>query len=296
MSCSVLVLMGGPDEEHDVSINSGRAVAEALRAGGHHVQEEVIERIHASQLAACEADVVFPVLHGAWGEGGPLQRELDAAGCRYVGSGAVAATTAMDKDATKTLAVQLGVPTPSWELLHDGDACTTPCPVVVKAPREGSSIDLFICREEQERNGRIKELLTRHRSIMVEQYITGRELTVGVVHDQAMPIIEIIPATDSYDYEAKYLRDDTTYVLDPDLPDDAREACIDAALRLGAAIGCRDLWRADFMLDDRGPWLLELNTMPGFTSHSLLPKAAAHAGRPMEQLCHDLVEHALQRA
>ena len=295
MSCSVLVLMGGPDEEHDVSVNSGRAVAEALRAAGHRVHEEVIERIHASQLSTFDQDVVFPVLHGAWGEGGALQRELDAAGSRYVGSGPNAATTAMDKDATKTLAVQLGVPTPAWELMHDGDACTMPCPVVVKAPREGSSIDLFICHDEEERARRIKELTRRHRSIMVEQYVAGRELTVGVVLGEAMPIIEIIPATDSYDYEAKYLRDDTSYVLDPELTDDAREACLDAAVRLGTAIGCRDLWRADFMLDDRGPWLLELNTMPGFTSHSLLPKAAAHAGRPMERLCHDLVEHALQR-
>ena len=143
-----------------------------------------------------------------------MQRELDAAGRRYVGSATTAATMAMDKDATKTLAVQLGIPTPSWELLHEGDDCTMPCPVVVKAPREGSSIDLFICRDERERTRRMKELLSRHRSIMVEQFISGRELTVGVVHEEALPIIEIIPATDSYDYEAKYVRDDTTYVLE----------------------------------------------------------------------------------
>ncbi len=110
-----------------------------------------------------------------------------------------------------------------------------------------------------------------------------------------LPPIEIVPASDSYDYDAMYLRDDTRYILDPNIPDDIMAACTDAALRLGKALGCRDLWRADFMLDTRGPWLLELNTMPGFTTHSLLPKAAFHAGRSMEQLCSDLVEHALGR-
>ena len=294
MTCTVLVLMGGPDEEHEVSLASGKAVAQALRNAEYDVLDLVIDRIDAATLLDMNFDIVFPVLHGPWGEGGGLQRELDAAGCSYVGSAAAAAATAMDKDATKALAVQLGIPTPGWELLRAGEPITLTPPLVIKPPREGSSIDLFICHESADAELHAHELLQRHQSVMVEQYITGRELTVGIVHNETLPAIEIVPASGCYDYDAKYLRDDTRYILDPDLPDGIMAACTDAALRLGKALGCRDLWRADFMLDERGPWLLELNTMPGFTAHSLLPKAAAHAGRSMEALCRDLVEHTVE--
>lgn len=296
MTCTVLVLRGGPDVEHEVSLASGEAVTQALRNAKYNVIDKKIDdRINAAALREMEFDVVFPVLHGPWGEGGGLQLELDTAQCRYVGSAAAAAATAMDKDSTKSLAIQLGIPTPNWELLRAGEHITLPPPLVIKPPREGSSIDIFICHDAVAAEQHSHELLQRHHTVMAEQYITGRELTIGVVHDMPLPPIEIVPASDSYDYDAKYLRDDTRYILDPNIPDDIMAACTDAALRLGKALGCRDLWRADFMLDTRGPWLLELNTMPGFTTHSLLPKAAFHAGRSMEQLCSDLVEHALGR-
>jgi D-alanine-D-alanine ligase len=292
----VAVLMGGPDQEREVSIASGTAVAEALRESGKvEVVEEVIERVEARYLKSLGVDVIFPVLHGPWGEGGGLQRELDVAGARYVGSSTAAAASAIDKDATKALAVQLGVPTPHWELLRPGDEPTFEGRTVVKPPREGSSIDLFLCDNLDACRARCHELLQRHATIMVEQFIDGREVTVGVVTGTCQPIIEIIPAVEFYDYDAKYNRDDTRYVLNPDIPDSIATACKEHAIRIGAAIGCRDLWRADFILDDRGPWFLELNTMPGFTSHSLLPKAAEAGGCSMAELCCTLVLEALGR-
>ena len=292
----VAVLMGGPDEEREVSIASGTAVARAIRdSGNYEVLEEVIDRVEAHQLKAMAVDVIFPVLHGPWGEGGGLQRELDVAGVPYVGSTTSAAASAMDKDATKALAVQLGIPTPHWELLRRGDEPTFEGRTVVKPPREGSSIDLFLCEHLDECRARCRELLERHSSIMVEQFIDGRELTVGVITGACQPIIEIIPATEFYDYDAKYNRDDTRYILDPEIPGPSMAACNEYALRIGTAIGCRDLWRADFILDDQDPWFLELNTMPGFTSHSLLPKAAEAGGCSMTELCCKLVQEALDR-
>ena len=296
MTSRVAVLMGGPDEEREVSIASGTAVAAAIRESGNfQVIEEVIDRVEARHLKSLGVDVIFPVLHGPWGEGGGLQRELDAAGVKYVGSSTSAAASAMDKDATKSLAVQLGIPTPHWELLRPGDEPTFEGRSVVKPPREGSSIDLFLCQNLDECRARCRELLQRHASIMVEQFIDGRELTVGVVTGTCQPIIEIIPAAEFYDYDAKYNRDDTRYVLNPDIPDAFSDACNEYAVRIGTAIGCRDLWRADFILDDDGPWFLELNTMPGFTSHSLLPKAAEAGGCDMTELCCLLIQEALDR-
>lgn len=306
----VLVLKGGPDAEREVSLKSGSMVAAALRRAGFAVNEVAIDRPGAAELASLEGEVIFPVLHGPWGEGGPLQELLEGDGRPFVGSFAAAARLAMDKLATKALARRIGVPTPSSQELRPGDSCELAPPLVLKPIDDGSTVDVLICRSESQVRHGIESLLGRRERprsrIMAERYIEGREITVGWLLGRTLPVIEIVPAEGFYDYDAKYLRDDTEYVLDPHLSESwcgrrARrtplaagvcERASDLARRLCEAIGARHVARVDFMVDSTGPWLLEVNSMPGFTDHSLVPKAAAHAGIDFPALCRSLVEAA----
>jgi len=299
----VIVLAGGPDPERDVSIQSARGVADALRAAGLDVHERVIDAISAAELAELPGAVVFPVLHGPWGEGGPMQDLLEAGGRPYVGSGPAAARLAMDKLATKLAAANLGIPTAPAAVFGVRD--TEPpieLPVVVKPVRDGSSKGVRLIRERSEWDAAWRELSSQDRlpAHMVERLITGRELTVGLLDRGeglvTLPLVEIAPAEGPYDYAAKYDRDDTVYTVRPELPANIAEQASAYALGLGRALGVRDLARVDFLLDtDGGLWLLEANTMPGFTSHSLLPMAARASGIEMPDLCAGLIESARRR-
>ncbi|MFM9181929.1 MAG: D-alanine--D-alanine ligase [Phycisphaerales bacterium] len=291
----VLVLKGGPDAEREVSLRSGTEVAAALREAGFAVEEVAIDRPGLAELRAMRGDVVVPVLHGAWGEGGPLQELLEADGRPYVGARPSAARLAMDKVATKAAVGAIGVPTPEAQELRLGEPLSVACPVVLKPADDGSSVDLRICTTPQEVERARLELEPRRTRVMAESFIRGRELTVGLIDGECLPTIEIRPREGTYDYEAKYHRDDTQYVLDPELPEGVAEAVRAFSRAAWHAVGCRDVARADFMLDARGPWFLEINTMPGFTDHSLVPKAARHAGIPMDRLVAGLVHRALGR-
>ena len=293
---TVLVLKGGPDAEREVSLKSGGMVAAALRRAGFQVNEVTVDRPGLDELRAMQGDVVFPVLHGAWGEGGPLQELLELDGRPYVGCRPKAARLAMDKVETKKIVSVIGVPTPQAQELACGQPLTVPCPVVLKPADDGSSVDLRICHNGHEVQRARLELEPRRSRILAEEYIRGRELTVGLVDGECLPIIEIVPGDGTYDYEAKYHRDDTQYVLDPALPDGVAEAVRSFSRAAWHALGCRDVARVDFMLDERGPWFLEINTMPGFTDHSLVPKAARHAGVTMEELVARMVRTAHARA
>lgn len=304
---SVLVLGGGPDPERPVSLQSAASVAGALRAAGAAVHERTIDRPDTAALGAMPGAVVFPVLHGAFGEGGPLQDLLEALGRPYVGSGPGAARLAMDKLATKLIAATLGIPTKPAAFLAPEDAvCPLPMPVVVKPVREGSSVGLHLChdgaawaRAHAEAAADVRT--NPGRAYMVEPLVAGRELTVGLLDRgrglEPLPVIEIRPASGTYDYQAKYERDDTQYTVDPDLPPGVGRACAEGSVRLAEALGVRHLCRVDFLLDASGkPWLLEVNTMPGFTGHSLLPMAARASGLEMPDLCSGLIPAALQGA
>lgn len=317
---SVLVLGGGPDREREVSLWSAKGVAEALRRAGVNVHEHTIDRITADDLAALPGDVVFPVLHGSYGEGGPLQDILEASGRRYVGCRPAAARLAMDKMATKLAASRAGVATALAAVLNPHDAvCPIPFQtdagrgVVLKPIHDGSSVGVHLVRSADcwgEALALVRQDIqsSPNRPYMVESLVTPRpaagpdarmrELTVGVVDTpsgrRALPVIEIGPATDYYDYDAKYIRDDTTYTIlqqqDRVVPVVQR-----AALKVAHAVGVRHLCRVDFLdpastAGGAEPQMLEINTMPGFTSHSLLPMAAAKAGFPMPELCRMLVD------
>jgi D-alanine-D-alanine ligase len=240
-------------------------------------------------------EVIFPVLHGPWGEGGPLQELLVADGRPFVGCLPAAARLAMDKPASKRAVAEVGVPTPACEVVTAADPVMIATPLVLKPCDDGSSVDLRICMNQADVLRERPLLHARRPRLMAESFIRGRELTIGLLHGEPLPIIEIRPKSGLYDYEAKYLRDDTQYIVEPQLPAGVTEAIRDFAERAWRRLGLRDVARLDFLLDDRGPWFLEANTMPGFTDHSLVPKAAAHAGQPMERLTVMLAERALAR-
>lgn len=304
---TVLVLGGGPDAEREVSLNSSRCVAEAIkRAGRHAVNYQIIDRPGAPELRRLDGDVIFPVLHGGWGEGGPLQDLLEIDGRSYVGSGPRASRLAMDKIATKVAAITAGIPTAESAIFDPRDSvCPLGLPVVIKPVHEGSSVGVHLCRDQiawdkarAKAAGDMRQ--TPGRVSMLERLIAGAELTVGVLdpasdNPRALPIIRIEPAVEFYDYEAKYTRNDTRYTVAPALAAGITETVRDRALTLAKAMGIRHLCRVDFLLDEKNrAWLLEVNTMPGFTDHSLMPMAAAHEGMGMPTLCVALVEMALR--
>jgi D-alanine-D-alanine ligase len=307
---SVLVLGGGPDSEREVSIKSAHFIAEALKASGKFaaVRNETIHKVTPAQLKALPGDVIFPALHGGWGEGGPLQDLLEADGRPFVACKAAAARQAMDKVATKFAAVKLGIPTPESRVLDlRDDGCPLPLPVIIKPVHEGSTVGLYVCTAAGEWAAALRTIRAENRPdrvYMIESCVArpggkkARELTVGLIDGEPLPVIEIVPADGLYDYEAKYTRNDTQYLVGPSLPGDVAKTIQAQTAALAKAMGVRHLARADFMLDGDTPgataWFLEINTLPGFTDHSLVPMAARRVGMEMPALCTRLVEMALR--
>lgn len=292
----VLVLAGGPDAEREVSLASGAAVAEALAASTcFEVRHEIIDAPGLDELQGLAGDVIFPVLHGPWGEGGPLQDLLAEDGRPFVGCRAEAARLAMDKDATKVVAQRIGLPTAEWRCIRDIDAAAGfTLPAIVKPVDDGSSVGVVRCDDAETLHRACEALLEARGKAIVERYIEGRELTVGILGDAALPVVEIRPAIEMYSYEAKYERDDTQYILRPELPTGIAERLSTMSEQLFRAVGAKHLARVDWLLDRSSePFLLEVNTLPGFTSHSLVPMAAADTGLPMTALCEQLVRMAM---
>ena len=297
----ITVLMGGPDREREISLLSGEAVATALEAAPEfRVVRRVIDAPECEELRAMlkedACDIVFPVLHGPWGEGGALQDLLRTLAVPYVGSGPEASRRGMDKLASKIFASRLGIPTPPAREIIPGDPLDLDPPVVVKPTNDGSSIGVRMCRTDQELQDAITELSPLHPRLMCERLIEGRELTVSILGNTTLPAVEILPSEGFYDFEAKYRRTDTTYTVDPPLDKEISRTIARWSMELAGVMGLRDLCRVDWLLDGDQPWLLEVNTMPGMTSHSLLPQAAASKGIDMTQLCSIAVNQALQRA
>lgn len=294
----VLVLAGGPDRERAVSLVGGGQVASALRQAGHEVLQRDVMPDDLSALdgfADWAGDVVFPVLHGRWGEGGGLQRILSDRDLAYVGSGPAAASLCINKHLTKLTVADHGVQTPEAQLLLPGQPRTVPAPVVLKALEEGSTLGLAICKTQAQADAARESLSVDYPRLLAERYVPGKELTVGVIADEhgeptALPVIQIVPAGEYYDYDAKYERDDTKYLFDTDLPGETLRQVREWSLTAYRALGVRHLCRVDYMVDEfNRPWFIEVNTMPGFTTHSLLPMAAARSGLDLAQLTNRLV-------
>ena len=298
---AVMVLMGGASTEREVSLASGTAVAGALASRGHNVTRVDIRPDDLSALQGAKVDVVFIALHGSFGEDGQLQRILDELGLKYVGSGPDASRLGLDKAAAKQRFGELGVPTAPATIAEPGNeteaiAPWTP-PVVIKPVAEGSSVGCVMVRDAAELAPAVHQAVLRYGRCLIEQYIDGPELTVGVLGDRALPVCEIRSARDFYDYAAKYQDDQTDYVFDPDLPEDLLNQVQRMSLAAHRALGCRDMSRVDWIVDaaTMQPYCLEVNTIPGFTAHSLLPKAAGRVGMGFADLCEDLIYRAMRR-
>ncbi|MFG0253067.1 MAG: hypothetical protein ACF8NJ_09365, partial [Phycisphaerales bacterium JB038] len=251
--------------------------------------------LEADSLSRLPGEVVFPLLHGPWGEGGPLQELLEADGRPFVGCGSRAAADAIDKLITKNIARSIHLPVLKDWVVAAGDALPTlPYPVIVKPIDDGSSVDLYRCESDADVDAARAEAHQRHERLMIEPFVAGRELTVGILAGEALPVLEIKPAEGLYTYDAKYERDDTVYDTSPLLALDLANHLREMSARLFAEMRCLHLARVDWLLDPaRGPYLLEINTMPGFTSHSLVPMAAQKSGLDMLVLCERLVRLAV---
>lgn len=295
----IVVLYGGTSEEREVSLASGQALAEALRAS-HDVELIRLDEEALPQGLRTGGLVVFPALHGGFGEGGGLQSLLEAEGIEFCGSGSAASRLCMDKTAAKTFALELKIPTPAWLSF---DASETPladtvidqlgASLVVKPVDQGSSVGLHFTEHRSALGVALSQVHSG--SWLVEQHVRGRELTVGLLEGKAMGVVEIVSATGVYDYEAKYKSGTTEYLYPATLASGIEERIKEYSEQLFAACGCRDFARADFLLDGEDLFFLEINTLPGLTATSLLPKSASCVGYDFKSLAEALISPALKR-
>jgi D-alanine-D-alanine ligase len=291
----IAVLMGGPGSERDVSLATGRGVSKALRSTGNDVID-VDVRDKDFQLPK-DVDVAFNCIHGTFGEDGQLQKILEDRGVAYTGDGVEESRIAFDKILSKQKFLEHKVATPESEVIDVGQRPKMSVPLVVKPARQGSTVGIVIVKKEHELDAALKEAAKYDRKLLVEKFVSGRELTIGILGDQALPILEIIPKGGFYDFNTKYP------FLNPQAGASAEHVCpanVDAgltkkiqelALRAFRALGLVVYGRVDVLLSEAGePFVLEVNTIPGMTEASLLPEAAAAAGISYVDLCLRIIE------
>ena len=297
----IVVVMGGPSTEAEVSRRSGTAILEALKAKGYNAEGlELNPATFANDIKASGAEFVFNALHGKFGEDGIIQGTLEMMGIPYTGSGVMAAAVTMDKVATKRFFMAEGIPTPkahtyfryefkkrdlTGEILQEFSV-----PVVVKASSQGSSIGVVIVEKAEELEAALSEAFKYDREVLVEEFIKGRELTVAVwgneEKQEALPIIEITTVTGRYDYVTKYKVGASTHIIPAPIPEEVTKKVKEIAIRAFAVCGCSGMARVDFMLgEDNQPYAIEVNTIPGMTETSLVPDAGRAAGIEFPELC-----------
>lgn len=292
------VLLGGKSAEREVSLKSGSMVLKALRSRGVDAHPFDPSERGLDALIEERFERVFIALHGRFGEDGTVQGILEWLEIPYTGSGVLASALAMDKLRAKLVWQAAGVPTPAHELLEAGGdfaavAARLGTPLMVKPVNEGSSLGMSKVREARALDEAYALAVNFDRSVMVEKFIDGIELTAGIVNDAVLPLIRLETPRDFYDYQAKYFAADTRYILPCGLPAGQERALQELCLKGFRALACRSWGRVDLMLDSAGaPYLLEVNTAPGMTDHSLVPMAARHVGIGYDELCLRILEDA----
>ncbi len=292
----VAVLMGGWSAEREISLASGRTVLDALRRAGVDAQGIEVDRDVAQALSAQRFDAAFVILHGRGGEDGCMQGLLETLRLPYTGSGVAGSAVCMNKLTTKRLWQAAGLPTPAFMAVDPG---TDPAaverrlgwPVMVKPALEGSSIGMGRAEDASSFRKAVSRAAASGGAVLAEQWITGPEYTAGLLGERCLPLIAVETERDFYDYEAKYLAEDTRYRIPCGLPA-GREAELQSLARKAFEITGASGWgRVDLILDEQGrPWLIEVNTVPGMTDHSLVPKAAAAAGLGLETLVLEILD------
>jgi len=294
----IAVLKGGPGSERAVSFATGAGVAKALRSLGAIVTEVDVE--NTDIVLPDDIDVAFIAIHGTFGEDGQLQQILEDRGICYTGEGVEASRLAFDKIPSKQRFTQHGVATPQWEVIRANQQPNLPLPYVIKAPRQGSTVGVYIVKAESEVAPALAEAATYDDELLIEQFIPGRELTIGVLGDLALPVLEIIPKSGFYDFNDKYPflnpqgGGGAEHVCPAAIPGDLTSKIQDLALLAARSLGLVVYSRVDVMLSQRNePFVLEVNTIPGMTEASLLPEAAAAAGITYPQLCARIIDLSL---
>ena len=294
----VAVLMGGPSAEREVSLKSGNAVLAALKRQGIDAHGIDADKSTLRLLEDGRFDRAFIALHGRWGEDGVIQGALEVLGIPYTGSGVLGSALGMDKMKTKFLWTAAGIPTPEYAVLETATdlgkvASRLGLPVFVKPAREGSSLGVSKAKSVAELKVAREAAAKFDDQVIAERFIDGAEITCGILGDRALPLIKIETDREFYDYEAKYLLDTTRYLCPCGLPADQEREIQQLARRAFATLGCSGWGRVDFMLDKSGgAYVLEVNTVPGMTDHSLVPKAARQAGIDFDELVVRILETA----
>ena len=296
------VLMGGLSSEREVSLASGGAILKALQERGYDAVAIDVGRDVAERLRAEGVAIAFNGLHGKYGEDGAIQGLLDLLGISYTGSGVLASALGMNKILSKTVFRAYGLPVGAFQVVQRGDraglasaAASIAMPLVVKPSCEGSSVGVTIVRSEQELGPAAELAFTYDREILVEQYIRGMEVQVGVLGSRALGAIEIVPKDSFYSYKAKYEVGGSEHFFPARVPKEIYQRTLDAGMLAHRALGCRGYSRVDFLIDDNGvPFILEVNTLPGMTATSLLPEIAQGAGLSFPALLEEILRLALE--
>ena len=292
---NIAVLMGGPGAERDVSLATGRGVAKGLRSLGANVAE-VDVRDERFELPN-DIELAFICLHGTFGEDGQVQQILEDRGIAYTGENVEGSQIAFDKILSKKKFREHNVSTPNWQVIREGQKPTIPIPIVIKVPRQGSTVGVYIVKTGSEIPASLENAAKYDKEFLVEKFVAGRELTIGVLGDLALPIIEIIPKGGFYDFTNKYpflnpsAGGAAQHVCPAHLPEEQTRAIQDLALRAHRSLGLKVYSRVDVILPEEGEaTVLEVNTIPGMTEASLLPEAAGVAGIDYPQLCARIIE------
>jgi D-alanine-D-alanine ligase len=295
----IAVLMGGPGSEREVSLATGRGISKALRSLGAEVVE-VDVRDDRFQLPP-DVELAFIALHGTFGEDGQVQKILEDRGVAYTGEGVEGSKLAFDKIRSKEKFREHGVATPYWQVVQRGQLPTIALPIVVKTPRQGSTVGVYIVHSENELEPALKDAAKYDRDLLIEKFVPGRELTVGILGEQALPVLEIIPKGGFYDFTNKYpflnpqAGGGAEHVCPAEIDEKTTKNVQELALKAHRALGLEVYSRADVILPENGePTVLEANTIPGMTEASLLPEAAGVAGISYVDLCLRII--ALSRA
>ncbi|WP_096999741.1 D-alanine--D-alanine ligase family protein [Persephonella hydrogeniphila] len=293
----IALVYGGKSSEREISIKSGNAVKEALKR--LNLKFEVFDPVDSidfvNRLIEYKPDLVFNVLHGKYGEDGSIQGLFEILGYRYTGSPVKASAIAMDKVLSKEIAQITGIPTPDWivvENIKETEKWNV-FPAVVKPNEEGSSIGVEIVNGREELCKAVENASKLNRQVIIEEFINGREITIGILNGRPLEPIEIVVEDGFYDFENKYISGKTEYIVSPYLVQEEREKLESYSLKIYNKIGCKGAARIDFILKDGTPYFLEINTIPGMTDHSLLPKAAKAVGIDFDNLVLEIIRGAL---
>ncbi len=289
--------MGGISSEREISLQTGKAVLKALKQKGFNAMDIDIDRNAAESIKKATPDIAFIALHGTFGEDGAIQGILEYAGIPYTGSGVLGSSLAFDKLISKAVLENKNIPTPEYKVLdkQNLDSLSAPpfMPCVVKPPNQGSSIGIGIVKKIEQWEPALEEAFKYSDEILVERFIEGKLLAIGVKPGKSLPIVHIEPKSGFYDYEAKYTAGKTEYHCPADLDDETTKICSQISLNTYRALNARGFARVDVILDEKNtPYVLELNTIPGMTPTSLLPMAAKKDGLDFDDLVQEIVSTA----